>query len=150
MLIVEKMMRYLFWLNQVEIRCFYKTIKFSLSNCAQVLYGAVEETTVSNTVVNTLCISPSLPATRYTEGESLAQHIVVEEGLLYSCCLCRDFTSRHRPLIEEHLRKFCRKRQPLRVTGGEAQQVGLIMHCKAVEWSEYVRYQAVRVRLIYF
>ncbi len=91
------------------------------------LYGAVEETTVSSTVVNTLCISSSLPATRYTEGENLAQHIVVEEGLLYSCCLCRDFTSRHRPLIEEHLRKFCRKRQPVRVTGGEAHQVGLII-----------------------
>jgi hypothetical protein len=119
-------MKYFFLLNQVEIGCFYKTIKFNLS---QVLYGAVDETTVSNTVVNTLCISPSLPATRYTEGESLAQHIVVEEGLLHSCCLCRDFTSRHRPLIEEHLRKFCRKRKPLRITGGEAHQVGLIMHC---------------------
>jgi hypothetical protein len=100
----------------------------------QVLYGAVEERTVTSTVVNTLGISSSLSATRYyTEEENLAQHIVVEEGLLYSCCLCGDFTSRHRPLIEEHLRKFCRKRKPLRVTGGEVHQVGLIMHCKAVE-----------------
>jgi hypothetical protein len=109
------------------------TIQFNLSNCVQVLYGAVEETTLSSTVVNTLGISPFLPATRYTWEESLAQHIVVEEGLLYSCSLCRDFTSRHRPLIEEHLRTFCRKRKPLRITGGEAHQVGLIMHCKAVE-----------------
>ncbi len=101
--------------------------------CGQVLYGAVEEKTVTSTVVNTLGISPFFPATRYTEGENLAQHIVVEEGLLYSCSLCGDFTSRHRALIEEHLRKFCRKRKPLRITGGEAHQVGLIMHCKAVE-----------------
>jgi hypothetical protein len=135
----KKIMRYLFvFIKPGRNSGAFAKLWSLICLCPQVLYGAVEETTVTSTVVNTLGISSSLPDTRYTWEESLAQHIVVEEGLLYSCCLCGDFTSRHRPLIEEHLRKFCRKRKPLRITGGEAHQVGLIMQCEAVEWSEYV------------